>query len=47
MAQETAGVVTPLVGRLIDLSGPSSVFTSLALGLCVFSVVVLALRKRI
>jgi len=45
--QETAGVVTPLVGRMIDLRGPNPVFTVLSLGLCVVAVTVLALRKRI
>jgi FSR family fosmidomycin resistance protein-like MFS transporter len=45
--QETAGLITPLVGRLIDLSGPSPVFTVLSVGLCVVAAVVLALRRRI
>jgi FSR family fosmidomycin resistance protein-like MFS transporter len=45
--QETAGVVTPLVGRMIDLSGPNPVFTVLSVGLCVVAATVLALRKRI
>jgi len=45
--QETAGIITPLVGRLIDQNGPSPAFTGLALGLCVVSAIALILRKRI
>ena len=47
MGQETSGVITPLLGRLIDLGGPNPVFVTLAAGLCVVSVVALAFRKRI
>ena len=47
LGQETSGVVTPLIGRLIDLGGLDPVFTGLALGLCCVSVIALAFRKRI
>ena len=47
LGQETSGVVTPLVGHLIDLRGLDPVFTGLALGLCLVSLVALAFRKRI
>jgi FSR family fosmidomycin resistance protein-like MFS transporter len=47
LGQETSGVVTPLVGRLIDLRGLDPVFTGLALGLCLVSVMALTFRKRI
>lgn len=47
LGQETSGVVTPLVGRLIDLRGLAPVFTGLALGLCLVSVIALVFRKRI
>jgi MFS family permease len=47
MGQETAGVVTPIVGGLIDASGPHPVFNALSLGLCAASALVLAFRKRI
>jgi MFS family permease len=47
LGQETSGVVTPLVGRLIDLRGLNPVFTGLALGLGLVSVMALAFRKRI
>jgi FSR family fosmidomycin resistance protein-like MFS transporter len=47
MGQETSGVVTPLVGRIIDLRGLDPVFTGLALGLGLVSVIALAFRKRI
>jgi hypothetical protein len=40
-------VITPLLGRLIDLGGPNPVFVTLAAGLCVVSVVALIFRKRI
>jgi MFS transporter, FSR family, fosmidomycin resistance protein len=45
--QETAGIITPLVGHIIDQNGPSPAFTGLALGLCVVSAIALILRKRI
>jgi FSR family fosmidomycin resistance protein-like MFS transporter len=47
LGQETSGVVTPLVGHIIDLRGLDPVFTGLALGLCLVSVIALAFRKRI
>jgi MFS family permease len=47
LGQETSGVVTPLIGRLIDLRGLDPVFTGLALGLCLVSIIALALKKRI
>lgn len=47
MGQETSGVVTPLIGRLIDLSGATVIFTVLSVGLCIVSLVVFTLRKRI
>jgi len=47
LGQETSGVVTPLIGRLIDLGGLDPVFTGLALGLFLVSVIALTFRKRI
>lgn len=47
MGQETAGIITPLVGRLIDVHGPNLVFVGLPLGLCIVAAVALAFRKRI
>jgi FSR family fosmidomycin resistance protein-like MFS transporter len=47
MAQETSGIATPLVGRLIDLRGFGPVFTGLALGLCLVAIIALAFRRRI
>jgi FSR family fosmidomycin resistance protein-like MFS transporter len=47
LGQETSGVVTPLVGRIIDLRGLDPVFTGLAVGLCLVSVIALTFRKRI
>jgi FSR family fosmidomycin resistance protein-like MFS transporter len=47
LGMETAGVTTPLVGRLIDGYGLDPVFTGLAAGLCGVAAVVLFFRKRI
>lgn len=47
LGQETSGVVTPLVGGLIDLRGLAPIFTGLALGLCLVAMAALAFRKRI
>ena len=46
-AQATAGVITPLVGRLIDLVGLGPVFTGLATGLSIVSLIALAIRTRV
>ncbi len=45
--QETAGIITPLVGRLIDLHGPDLVFLGLPAGLTIVALVALAFRRRI
>jgi FSR family fosmidomycin resistance protein-like MFS transporter len=47
VGQESAGVATPLVGRLVDLTGIHPVFTGLAVGFCLVSATVVAFRKRI
>jgi len=47
LGMETAGLTTPLVGRLIDVYGLHPVLSSLAGGLCVVAVIALLLRKRI
>jgi len=47
LGQETSGVITPLVGRFIDLHGLDPVFTGLALGLGLVAVIALTFRKRI
>jgi MFS family permease len=47
MGQETSGILTPLVGRLIDLRGLDPIFTGLALGLCLVSVIALVFREHI
>jgi hypothetical protein len=47
MGQETSGLITPLIGRLIDLSGSSLIFTALSGGLCIVSAVALVVWKRI
>ncbi|MBI2863220.1 MAG: MFS transporter [Chloroflexi bacterium] len=45
--QETAGVITPLVGWLIDLSNPNSVFIGLGLAATACSALMLALRGKV
>jgi len=45
MGMETAGITTPIVGRLIDLHGLDPVFTLLAAGLTLIAAVALFFRK--
>jgi len=47
MGMETAGITTPIVGRLIDKYGLDPVFTGLAAALCVSAAIALLFRKRI
>lgn len=47
LGMETAGIVTPFVGRFIDIYGLDPVFTVLATGLCVIAGIALLLRKYI
>ncbi len=47
LGMETAGISTPVVGRLIDLYGLDPVFTGLATGLCLVAVFALLIRKKI
>ena len=47
MGTETAGVATPIVGRLIDMYGLDPVFTGLAVGLCLVALIALLFRKHI
>ncbi len=47
MGMETAGVTTPIVGRLIDIYGLDPVFTGLAAALCISAAVGLLFRKQI
>ncbi|MBW1998729.1 MAG: MFS transporter [Deltaproteobacteria bacterium] len=47
MTMETSGVITPIVGRLIDSYGLDPVFTGIAIGLCVVAGVALLFRRHI
>ncbi|MBW2307481.1 MAG: MFS transporter [Deltaproteobacteria bacterium] len=47
MSMETTGIITPLIGRLIDIQGLDPVFVGLALGLSIAGIIVLLLRKLI
>jgi MFS family permease len=47
LGMETAGIVTPVVGRLIDNFGLDPVFTGLAASLCVVAGVALLFRRYI
>jgi len=47
LGMETAGLMTPVVGRFIDIYGLDSVLTILAVGLCVVGIIALVFRKHI
>lgn len=47
LGMETAGISTPIVGRLIDVYGLDPVFTGLAAGLCLVAAFALLIRKKI
>jgi MFS family permease len=47
LGQETAGVATPLVGRLIDAIGPSSTFVLLAAFTTLVAVLIFLFHRRI
>ena len=44
---ETAGIITPIVGWLIDMYGLEAVFTGLSTGLCLVAVIALIFRKKL
>jgi MFS family permease len=47
LGMETAGFTTPIVGRLIDIYELETVFTGLAIGLCLVAAIALVFRKQI
>jgi MFS family permease len=47
LGMETAGIITPIVGRCIDIYGLDPVFTFLATALCVVAGAALLFRKYI
>jgi FSR family fosmidomycin resistance protein-like MFS transporter len=47
LGMETASIVTPFVGRLIDIFGLEHVFTGMAACLCMIAGVALVFRKRL
>jgi FSR family fosmidomycin resistance protein-like MFS transporter len=47
LGMETASIVTPIVGRLIDIFGLEHVFTGMAACLCMIAGVALVFRKRL
>jgi MFS transporter, FSR family, fosmidomycin resistance protein len=47
MSMETSGIITPIVGKLIDLYGLQPVFTGIPVGLCVIAAIALLFRKHI
>ena len=47
LGMETAGVATPVVGRLIDIYGLDTVFSGLAAGLCLVAAIALLFRRHI
>jgi len=47
LGMETAGLATPVVGRIIDIYGLDFTFTGLGLGLCLVAALALLFRKKI
>ncbi|MFC1531934.1 MFS transporter [Thermodesulfobacteriota bacterium] len=47
LGMETAGLTTPIVGRLIDIYGLDPVFTGLAIWLCLVAGIAMIFRKRV
>jgi len=47
MSMETSGVVTPIIGRLLDRYDLDPVFTGIAVGMCVIALVALLFRRWI
>jgi len=47
LGMETAGLATPLVGRIIDSYGLDLTFTGLGLGLCLVAALALIFRKKL
>lgn len=46
MTMETSGIVTPVVGRLIDIYGLQPVFTGIPAGMCVVAAIALLFRRH-
>ena len=47
IGMETAGIATPIIGRLIDAYGLDLIFTIIAAGLCAIAAIALLFRKQI
>jgi FSR family fosmidomycin resistance protein-like MFS transporter len=47
LGMETAGLATPVIGRIIDAYGLNFAFTGLGLGLCLVAALALIFRKKI
>ncbi|MFC1532445.1 MFS transporter [Thermodesulfobacteriota bacterium] len=47
IGMETTGIMTPVIGRLIDMYGLELIFTSVAVGLCFIAAIALFFRKHI
>ena len=47
IGMETSGIMTPVIGRLIDVYGLDPVFTSVAVALCLVAAIALFFRKHI
>jgi len=47
VGMETTGIMTPVIGRLIDIYGLDLIFTSVAVGLCLIAAIALFFRKHI
>ena len=47
IGMETSGIMTPVIGRLIDIYGLDIIFTSVAVGLCLIAAIALIFRRHI
>jgi FSR family fosmidomycin resistance protein-like MFS transporter len=47
LGMETAGIITPIVGWLIDMHGLEAVFSGLSTGLCLVAAIALVFRKKL
>jgi MFS family permease len=47
IGMETSGIMTPVIGRLIDIYGLDVIFTSVAVGLCLIAAITLFFKKHI
>jgi hypothetical protein len=47
IGMETTGIITPVIGNLIDIYGLDFIFTCVAIGLCLIPAIALFFKKHI